>query len=88
MSQNPNATPTDALDALIYRACAETSFEKCREDLELAAEVWSGSLVAVCDYSDGTGDVVRLEKKRQAASKCSGGGLISPSRVVTVVRLP
>jgi hypothetical protein len=47
-----------------------------------------GTLLAVCAYGDGTGDVVRIEKEGDAEAQCSGDGLIAPSKVVRVVRLP
>jgi hypothetical protein len=55
--------------------------------LALVVEQAPGSLIAICDYRDGTGDIVLLDSAAEAEDECSGGGLISPSEVVAVIQL-
>lgn len=83
----PMATGADAV-AFAHEACADARFDYCVEDVLIAVAVWPQALIAVCDYSDGSGDVVLIENEVDAEDMCSGGGLISPSRVVAVRRVP
>jgi len=86
------APSTDAdTSALVARACLDSTDEHCADTMRDALTFFaSGSFVAVCDYGDGTGDVVLLDKEDEdeAESRCSADGQIVPSRVVTIVQLP
>ncbi len=80
--------PEDAHE-LVARACGITRYEDCEEDALLAMlEFAPGSLVAVCDYEDGTGDVLLIHDPDEAEDACSAGGLRSPSYVLAVVEIP
>jgi len=73
--------------ALITGGCANTAYERCEEDLLLARTFGPRALVAVCDYGDGTGEVVQIWRKRDARNACSvDGGISSP--LAAVVRMP
>ena len=76
------------VSAIVAEACSDTTYENCAESMTTALNVFAGSLVAVCEYADGTGDVVLVDSEDEAEARCSGEGLISPSRAVTVVQLP
>lgn len=82
--------PSPAVDraSIVAQACLGTQYERCVESLLLIMDMAPGSLVAICDYSDGTGDIVLIEDEAEAEGTCSADGMISPSRVVTVLRLP
>lgn len=69
-------------------ACAETGYSRCVESVMAAQGFGSGSLIAICDYGDRTGDVVLIDSEADAEDECSGGGAISPSRVVDVLTIP
>jgi hypothetical protein len=56
--------------------------------METAFSVFPGSTVAVCEYADGQGDVVPVDRGESAEDKCSVDGAISPSRVVAVIEVP
>lgn len=62
------------------------AYPGCLSGLELF--VSSGDLIAVCDYGNGQGDIVRLDKKSDAEAMCSADGAISPSKVLRVVQVP
>jgi hypothetical protein len=47
-----------------------------------------GSLVAICEYGSGQGDVRKIDAVTEAEAACSRNGAKSPSRVVAVVDLP
>lgn len=64
------------------------AYERCTEGVLTMAAVASGRLVAICNYDDGSGDVVLVDSETAGESECSGGGAIPGSRVVRVVRLP
>ncbi len=85
-----SATPVTPVAAGldITGICAGTTYGGCRESLTLAADVFSGEIVAVCEYPDGTGDVILLETEADAEAACSADGLIAGSRVVKVLELP
>ncbi len=83
------APPADTDAAVAARACVDAEYELCVQSVLMAIEVAPGSLVAVCDYEDGQGDVVIIGAESEVVEDaCSRHGLISPSRVVTVVELP
>lgn len=67
-------------------ACAESTNARCVEDLLLAMREMPGTLVAVCDFADGTGAVIPLERAEDAAKGCADQG--SAGRVIEVLRLP
>jgi hypothetical protein len=69
-------------------ACADTNYGNCLEGIRLMMQTAQGSTVAVCEYADGQGDVVIIESRAEAEAECSGGGSITPSRVVRVVEVP
>ncbi len=79
-------TPGD-LAAFAAAACVD-AYERCTEGVLTMAAVASGSLVAICNYTDGSGDVVLLDSAEEAEAQCSGDGAISGSRVVRVIELP
>lgn len=79
-------TPGD-LAAFAAAACVD-AYERCVEGVLTMAGAAPGSLVAICDYQDGTGDVVVVDTSAEAESECSDGGLIAGSRVIRVVQLP
>jgi hypothetical protein len=88
-SVTPSLTPDTA--ATVARLCAPPAYSTCASGAALFVEAMSpGTLLAVCNYGNGTGDVVVIDsgKEADADAKCSGDGLISPSQVVRVVRLP
>ena len=68
--------------------CRASGYVGCLEGLTLIAATAPGSLIAICDYRDGTGDIVLIEDASDAESECSADGSISPSRVVGVAQLP
>jgi hypothetical protein len=89
VAQTTTQSANDDASALVARACLDSTDEHCADTMRDALRYFeSGSLVAVCDYLDGTGDVVLLDDEDEAESACSFDGLILPSRVVTVVELP
>ena len=67
-------------------ACANSTYEACVEDLLRAMVEAPGSLVAVCDFTDGTGAVIPLERAEDATEWCAAPG--SAGRVIEVLRLP
>jgi hypothetical protein len=83
-------TPAPSGDSFadVAAACANTTYARCLEGIQLMIEQAPGSLVAVCEYGDATGDIVLLERREDAEAECSADGLISPSRVVAVLQLP
>lgn len=83
----PPSTAGD-LPAAAVAACANTTYTGCLKAMALAVSVFGGELVAVCEYDNGTGDVVLIDKESDAEAKCSGSGTFNPSRVVATFRLP
>lgn len=67
-------------------ACAESTYAGCVEDLLRVMVEMPGSLVAVCEFADGTGAVISLEREEDAAEWCAEQG--SAGRVIEVLRLP
>ncbi len=88
-SSSPTPPAADAL-AFAQRVCVGTTYQRCADSMLTAAQSLSGELVAICEYADSQGDVVWLDSGNgaDAEAECSGGGLIFPSRVFAVVRLP
>ena len=80
--------PTPAAVAMAEGACAGATFASCRDDLLLAMHQAPGSLVAICDYGDGQGEIMPLERESDAEAWCSGDAPTSLGRVVDVMRLP
>jgi hypothetical protein len=88
-SVEPSVAPDTA--AIVATLCASPAYAGCSSGAALFVEAMDpGTFLAVCDYGDGTGDVVVIDSgtEADAEAQCSGGGLISPSKVVRVVRLP
>ncbi|CAN5658017.1 hypothetical protein BH23CHL8_BH23CHL8_24130 [soil metagenome] len=81
-------TPEAVDGAFVVESCASVDYDNCEESLRLAMGLWQQELVAICEYGDGQGDVVLLERRGDAEDTCSGEGLITPSRAAMVVRLP
>lgn len=80
--------PTPAAVALTEAACAGSTFGRCRDDLLLTMQQAPGSLVAICEYADGQGEIVQLERESDAEASCSGGDAGISGRVVDVIRVP
>lgn len=80
-----------ASTSLVDTICAEPAYASCAIGLDAFLDAMdSGALLAVCDFGDGTGDVVLIESGdgADAETACSGDGLVSPSQVVRVMQLP
>ena len=90
----PTPVPSDgggtAADAAAFarQVCAGTTYDNCVEGIVLVWEQAPGSLVAICEYEDGLGDIVLIDSEDDADDECSAGGLISPSAVFGVVDIP
>lgn len=84
----PSSAPVGGLPAAAVAACSKTTYAGCLQSMATAVSVFHGQLVAVCEYDNGTGDVVLLDAESDAQARCSGGGTIIPSRVVAILRLP
>ena len=88
----PWATPTPvasvsaAVETMARQACATAQFSTCITDVETAATYFGGELVVVCDYGDGTGDVIMITSESEAASTCLDW--TPPGRVVTTLQMP
>ena len=67
-------------------ACAKSTYAGCVDDLLRAMVDLPGSLVAVCEFTDGTGAVIPLERAEDATEWCAAAG--SDGRVIEVLRLP
>jgi hypothetical protein len=80
--------PTPAQIALAESTCARSTFVRCLDDLLLTMRQAPGSLVAICDYADGEGEIVPLETADDAEAWCAGDGETFSGRVAEVVRLP
>jgi hypothetical protein len=64
--------------------CAGATYGGCVDGVAKAVDAgWK--LFAICEFANGGGDVVRLDKSADAGNKCSGGGRIVPSKVFSVV---
>jgi hypothetical protein len=84
----PTSTASAALRALAEEACLATEWPNCVDDVVLAAQTVPGSLVAICDFGNQTGDVVFIDEESQAESECAAGGTGASTRVVGVLNLP
>ena len=62
------------------------AYSGCLSGLDLF--VSSGDLIAVCDYGNDQGDIVKIDNKADAEAMCSADGTISPSKVLRVVQVP
>jgi hypothetical protein len=80
--------PTPAQIALAESVCARSTYVRCLDDLLLTMRRAPGSLVAICDYADGEGEIVPLETADDAEAWCAGDGDTVSGRVAEVVRLP
>jgi hypothetical protein len=90
-SETTIGSPSTDVSAVVADLCAPPAYARCAAGAPLfVGAMDAGALLAVCDHGDGTGDVVWIDsgKEADAEAKCSGNGLISPSKVVRVVRLP
>jgi hypothetical protein len=67
-------------------ACENSTYAGCVDDLLRAMVDTPGSLVAVCDFTDGTGVVLHLEREEDAADWCAAQ--VPDGRVIQVLRLP
>jgi hypothetical protein len=65
----------------IKASCTGSTYVRCYESLKSAETLFAGSTVAICEYSDGEGDVVLVDDGETPEHACSRGGLISPSQV-------
>ena len=82
----PVATVSAAVETMARQACATARFSTCITDVETAATYFGGELVVVCDYGDGSGDVVMINSASEAASTCLDW--TPPGRVVTTLQMP
>jgi hypothetical protein len=80
--------PTPAAIAIAEAACAGSTYSRCLDDLLLTMRQAPGSLIAICEYADGEGEIVPLETASDAEAWCSGDGETFSGRVVNVVQLP
>jgi hypothetical protein len=87
-SAAPVNSPSQELRNLAEEACLATEYTNCVDGLLEIAQTAPGSLVAICDYGNQTGDIVVIEAEGDAQAECSADGSISPSRVVGVLQLP
>ena len=85
----PRATSAEA-EAFARDACAGSPYTYCVDAILglLGIDRLRGALVAICDYGGAAGDVALTESEADAEDQCSACGLISPSNVSKVVRLP
>jgi hypothetical protein len=81
-------TSGDGTAILVEKACAGTSYSRCVASLTLAVSAFPGSVVAICEYGAGEGDVVTVDENETAEAACSSNGLIVPSAVHTTVKIP
>jgi len=72
--QTPAATAAASL-TLAETICAPPAYGSCGNNLQLFLDAMDpGTLLAVCDFSDGTGDVIIVESANEADAEaaCSG----------------
>ena len=81
-------TPPAAASDFARQSCAGTTYSRCVRNIQLVMETVPGSLVAICEYGGGEGDIVLLETRGDAEGMCSGDGLTTPSRVFDTIQLP
>ena len=77
-----NATPAGT--AYAEDICRGTTYSGCVQAVATAVSAGWKSF-AICEYADGAGDVVLLDKATDAGQRCSAGGTIAPSIVFSVV---
>ena len=97
-TETPLSAPTEApaltpeQEDAVAQGCVDADSElidQCREVLAFAAETWPGELAAVCQYVDGSIDVVHgVAKASEAEKECAAAGIVAVDRVVATVRLP
>jgi hypothetical protein len=87
-SAAPTSGPSVDVRTLAEEACLSTEYPNCVSGLLLIAQTGPGSLVAICDYGNETGDIVIIDSESEAEAECSRDGAISPVRVVGVLQLP
>jgi hypothetical protein len=54
--------------------CGSTTYERCEASFDLIVSMVPGELVAVCEYSGGTGDIVLLETPADATTSARPAG--------------
>ena len=95
----PSSSADDAGEELVAAACAATTYSNCVKTMSAALDIFAGKLVVVCEYGDGQGGVLAIERREDAEGACSpgvsttetpppGSSSVPPGRVVTVVQLP
>ena len=90
----PSAAPSggdgtaEDVTSFARRVCSGTRYDGCVEDIVLVSEQVPGSLVAICEYGEGLGEIVLIDSEGEAEEECSAGGLIAPSEVFDVVEVP
>jgi len=87
----PNELSREARAAIV-QACANVKSalrDQCLDLMAFVVETSPGQLAAICEYVDGTLDiVVPLDRKSDAQKECSSGGIVPVDRVIQVGRLP
>ena len=87
-AQTPSTTVAPSL-SLVEQLCAAPAYSSCSSGLQpILDQMEPGQLLAVCGYGVGSGDIVLIAAEAEAESKCSSDGLVTPSRVVRIVRVP
>jgi hypothetical protein len=66
------APPSADAAAFAGRSCVDAQWPDCIEAALFATKVWSGRLVALCDFADGTGDFVLIDDRAEAEPECAG----------------
>jgi hypothetical protein len=80
--------PPAGVAEIVNKACPGTTYTRCVNSLTLAMDAFPGTLVAICEYPSGEGDVVTVDDGETPEVACSGGGLISPSSVHGTLKIP
>ena len=84
----PVGTPSAALLQLAEEACLATEWADCVAKVVNAAQTVPGSIVAICDFGNQTGDVLVIDAESEAQAECSAKGGTATTRVVGVLTLP
>ena len=84
----PTIGPSVDIRVLAEEACLATQFPNCVDGLVQLAQTAPGSLAAICDYGNGTGNIVVVESEAAAEAKCAEGAAGAEVRVVGVLQLP
>ena len=82
------AAPRPGVTDIVNQACAGTTYSRCVQTLTQAMDIFPGTLIAICEYPDGEGDVVTVDASETPEAACSGGGLITPSAVHGTLTIP